>query len=84
MIFMVSLANHLRPAFGTGTVNAALTCHMRFFMPALGVGANTIAAGAGAGFVTTTLATSTPFALTLATLATLATSATKDSVIHKI
>jgi hypothetical protein len=51
----MSLADHLRPALGTDTVNAALTGYMRFFMPTLGVGANTVAAGAGAGFIAAAL-----------------------------
>jgi hypothetical protein len=56
-VFSLLLPDHLRPTFGTGTVNAALTGYMRFFMPALGVRANTVAAWAGAGFVAATLTT---------------------------
>jgi len=73
---MVSLANHLRPAFGTNSVNATLTSHMRFFMPALGIGANTVAAWAGTGFVTATLPSPTlTLACPLACAATLTESA---------
>jgi hypothetical protein len=66
-------ADHLRTALWTYPVNTALAGHVRFFMPALRVGANTAATRARSGFVT---ATSTPLTLTLAA------SATKDSDIH--
>ena len=56
---MVSLADHLRPALRTGSVNTALTSNMGFFVSALGVWANTVAAWAGAGFVATALPTTT-------------------------
>jgi hypothetical protein len=52
------LADHLRPALGTGTVNAALTGNMRFSMPALGVRTNTITVRTRAGFITAAAATS--------------------------
>jgi hypothetical protein len=67
-------ADHLSPALGTDPVDAALTGNMRFSMSALWVGADTIAAWAGTGFVTA----AATFAS--ATFAATASSATKDSV----
>jgi len=74
---LISLANHFRPTLGTGSVNAALTDHVRLFVPALG--ANAVACGPGTGLVaaaltaaTLTASQSTP-ALTAAALAASAT-----------
>ena len=72
IIFIDSLTYHLRPAFGTGTVEAALSNHVRFFVSTLG--ANTVAIWAGAGFITTALP-SPPLTTSALTTAPLAASA---------
>ncbi|MBU4225698.1 MAG: hypothetical protein KKC71_07745 [Chloroflexi bacterium] len=81
-IFTFTLfANHLRPALGTGSVNAALAGHVRLLVPALG--ANAVAAGARAGLVTAALTAATltaSWSTPALTAAALAASATKVSV----
>jgi hypothetical protein len=74
---LILLADHLRPALGTGSVNAALTGYVRLFLPALGT--NAVAVRPGPGLVaaalsapTLTTSQSTP-ALTAAALAASAT-----------
>jgi len=69
---MSSLADHLRPAFRTGTVEAALTNNVRFFVSTLG--ANTVAIWARAGLVATALP-SPPLTTSALTTAALAASA---------
>ncbi len=59
---MKLFAYHSRSTLGTDTVNAALTSYMRFFMPALWIGANAVPAWTGAGFVTAAAAASLPLA----------------------
>jgi len=78
---MKLFADHFRTALGTDTVDAALTSNMRFFMPALRIGADTVPVWARTRFVAAAPATSPPCALTSTTLAA---SATKDFGNHKI
>jgi hypothetical protein len=84
---MKLFSDHARPTLRTNTINATLTCYMRFLVPALQVRTNTITVWTRAGFV----AAASPAALPAAALpaaalpaATLAASTTKVSVYHPL
>ncbi|MFH1524818.1 MAG: hypothetical protein ABIF04_07610 [Chloroflexota bacterium] len=70
-------SDHLRPALGTGLVNATLAGHVRLFVPT--IWADTIARRAGAGLVPAT--STSPLACSPATALSLASTASLPSAL---